>query len=301
MKKPAALPLIILLGILFGTNLVISRFGLGQFHPITFNSLRLILASICYIVLFSFSGRWTWPRQRSLWQKAGLWGAVALASSMSLFVSSLRFQSAGVTSLLIAAGPIFTVIAAHFFLSDERMTRNKLFGVLLAFAGAAIILITRQDGLSTMPTSEWRGYAMVMTANLIMAFGFIYGRLKLRHEDPVQVAGVRIFGAAASLFVFTLLFIGYDFSKVQLSGWLALLAAGTITTFFPFLIEVILVQRFGALAASQSAYVQPVVSMFLGWLFLGERITLLILLGMAITFVGLAFLNKNGNRTQSIE
>ncbi len=292
MKFSKALPLIITLGSLFGMNLVVSRFALGQFHPVTFNSLRLIIASTCYALLFTFSRKWTWPTDRALWLKAGLWGALALSSSMSLFVASLQFQSAGVTSLLIAAGPILTIVVAHYLLQDEKLTANRLTGVLLAFVGAGVILVTGQDGLSLAPTGEWRGYAMVMAANLIVAFGFVYGRIYVREYDSVQVAGVRVMGAAIALLLVTAIFLGYDFSQVRLSGWLALLFCGTITTFFPFLIEVMLVQRYGALAANQSAYSTPVVSMLLGWLFLGEKITALIILGTALIFLGLALLNK---------
>ena len=52
-----ALPSVALLGFLWGTNLVIMRVGVGQFDPMVFVGIRLLLSSLAFIVVYTFSGR----------------------------------------------------------------------------------------------------------------------------------------------------------------------------------------------------------------------------------------------------
>ncbi len=52
-----ALPYILLLGFFWGTSLVASRFGVGQFHPTIFAGLRMLLASLAYFLVYLVRGR----------------------------------------------------------------------------------------------------------------------------------------------------------------------------------------------------------------------------------------------------
>lgn len=291
MRDLKALPLILILGFLFGSNLVVARFGLGQFHPLTYNSIRLVIASLGYLLLFLFSRQWNWPRDIHTWLHGSIWGIFGLAVSMCSFVISLQYLSAGITALLIAASPIMTAVLAHFLLPGERLNPRTTLGVFLGFAGTGIILLTGENGLSQFSAADWRGYAWVLLGDMAVAGGYVYGRHFLRSGSAVGVAAVRMVSAALAVALVVSLFVGYDLSRVRLSGYMALAYSGVIATFFPFLIEVILVKKYGAVAANQSAYVQPVVAAVLGALFLDEKITIILVTGMIVIFMALKLLN----------
>ena len=114
-----ALPYVGLLGLLWGTNLVIMRVGVGQFDPMVFVGVRLLLASLAFVVVYTLSGNRLVPTNRKLWLYATFLGIVSTAIPMTAIVTSLTFQSSGVTALLITTAPAFITIAAHFFLPDE--------------------------------------------------------------------------------------------------------------------------------------------------------------------------------------
>ena len=59
-----ALPSIALLGFLWGTNLVIMRVGVGQFDPMVFVGIRLLLSSLAFVLVYTFSGRRLVPTDR---------------------------------------------------------------------------------------------------------------------------------------------------------------------------------------------------------------------------------------------
>ena len=54
---------------------------------------------------------------------------------------ALKFSLASNVSLLVSTAPILTAIAAHFFLKGERLHRNAIFGAIVAFAGAALVIL----------------------------------------------------------------------------------------------------------------------------------------------------------------
>ncbi|MGD8737376.1 MAG: EamA family transporter, partial [Anaerolineae bacterium] len=77
-SKP--LPYILLLGSLFGSSLVVSRFSLGEFDARAFVSLRLILASLAHLLLYLLSRSRSLPRDPSLWFRASVLGVFGTAA-----------------------------------------------------------------------------------------------------------------------------------------------------------------------------------------------------------------------------
>ena len=292
MQKFKALPYIVLLGFMFGSNMVAARFGLGQMQPNVFNSLRLVIVMICFILIYALSPNRSWPRDRGLWLHAGIWGVVGLAIPMACFISALKYQSSGVNSLLITLNTATTVILAHFFLPDEKINPRKLLGIAIAFAGASLILLRGETGLADLTEANWRGYALVAVGVIGTSVGYVYARRTLQNNDEFHVVSVRMVTAALALIPFTGLSVGFDLNAVRWSGLLALLFSGIVGTFLTFQVEFSIVKRFGASSASESAYVVPVVAASLGALFLGEQITWTIVIGMAIIFVGIALLTR---------
>ena len=112
---PQAFPYIILLGFLFGSTLVVSRFSVGQFQPSTYISLRLLLASLGHVTIYLVSRQRKWPTSRRLWRHAAVLGIFGTAIPMNAIVASLQYQSSGLTAVLITTSPAITV----FFNSDQ--------------------------------------------------------------------------------------------------------------------------------------------------------------------------------------
>ena len=116
----AAFPYIIVLGLFFGSTLIASRFAVGQFEPTSYVAIRLALATLAHMAIYLFSKR-KWPLDRQIWKHAAILGLLGTAIPMSSIVTSLRYQSSGLTAILLTVGPAITVVMAHFFLPDEKM------------------------------------------------------------------------------------------------------------------------------------------------------------------------------------
>jgi drug/metabolite transporter (DMT)-like permease len=116
--------------------LVVSRFSLGQFESTVFVSLRLLLASAAHLLLYLFSRSRRIPRDPVLWLNSSILGVLGTALVLVAVVSSLKYMSSGLASLLFILSPVLVAVLAHLFLKDEKLTWLKAVGVLVAFGGA---------------------------------------------------------------------------------------------------------------------------------------------------------------------
>ncbi len=292
-----AIPYVIFLGTLFGTTLIASRFSVGQFEPTTYISLRLVLASLGYLLLYLFSGqRRKWPTDRDLWRHAGLLGVFGTAIPMVFLVTSLKFQSSGMTSILITLGPAITVVMAHFVLVEEPLTKRKTTGVVIALGGALLLVLLGESGIPDVNQANPIGYLLVLTAMICGSATTVYARKYMTDLDAVQVASVRIFVATLAVMPLSLLLVGFDLSQVNQNGYLALGWASLTGTFLAMLIAFYNIKRFGATTAAMTAYVIPVVASIGGMLVLNEEITKGMLAGMALIVIGIAIINQKSRR-----
>lgn len=297
MNNRKAVLWVLLLGTFYGSTLVVSRFSVGQYDPRAYISLRLILAATAHSLVYAFSRGQQWPRDPSLWLRAGILGVLGTALPMTAIVSSLQYQSSGMTSLLLTLNPAVTVVLAHIFLADEPLTWRKMAGVLLAFSGAGLLLLRGETGLADLVQADWRGYAWVSMGIFGGAAATVYARRMLRFEAAIDVASIRMLVAAIVLIPVTGLTVGYDLSSVDMAGYISLVYAAIFGTFSGMLINFYIIKTYGATPASQVSYVIPVVATGLGAIFLDERITPVMLVGMVIIFAGITLLNWRRTRS----
>jgi drug/metabolite transporter (DMT)-like permease len=250
----------------------------------------MVLASIGHIVFFAMTRR-TWPTDVKLWKHASLLGVAGTAIPMTAIVTSLLYQSSGMTGVLLTAGPAITVLMAHFTLADERLTRRKSIGVFLALVGALFLTLRGETGLPGVQEANPLGYGLVLLAMVCASAMTIYARVFMRGLDSMQVASVRMFTAAVAIIPLSFIFVGFDLDQVNSQGYLALIYAGLVGTFGGFILAFYNIKRFGATASAMTLYVVPIVAGFGGVLVLSETVTSGMLLGTALIVFGVGLIN----------
>jgi len=295
--NPKATPLILLLGVMYGTTLTVSRFSLDQIASTTYVGLRFTLACLVFAVIYTLRiGKRHWPKGRRIWGHGFILGVVGTAMPMTGIVSSLNYLSSGLVSILITVGPAFTVLMAHFFLDDEPLTRRKSGGVLLALSGAVLLVVLGESGLPDIGPVNPIGYLLVLGGMLAGSVMTIYARKYMQGYDTFDVTGIRMFFGALVLIPFSLLVDGFDLSKMNYQGVLGLLYAAFVGSFFGMMLSLYNIQRFGATAAVMTTYVVPIVAGLIGVFFLGEQITWGMVGGILLVIGGVWMINSNGSQ-----
>ena len=288
-----ALPYVTLLGFFFGSTLVVSRFSVGQFQPTTYLGLRMLLASLGYVALFTMvPRRCKWPKDRRLWQHAALLGVVGTAIPMTAIVTSLLYQSSGVTAILLTCGPAVTVLLAHYVLPDERLTWRKGLGVVLALSGAFLLALRGESGLPDVSRGSPVGYLLVFLAIFCGSGMTIYTRRFMRDFNSIEVSSIRMFVATLAILPLSIILFGMDLQNVNSQGYIALLYATFVGTFGAFLLAFYNVKRFGATASAMVLLVTPIIAAIVGVVLLNETITAGMLAGTLLIVVGIALINQ---------
>ena len=211
--------LVVLLGFLYGSTIVVSRFSVGQYDPRTYISLRLLLAMGGHIAVYAMSANRRWPRDGGLWLRAGIFGVFGTAIPMTSIVSSLQYMSSGVSSLLLTLNPVVVVLLAQLFLCA---TRSSLGSSRRAWrwrwAGRACCCCAAKPGWRGWRRPTGAGYGWALLGVVGSAGASVYARRFLREGDAWDVGSIRMTVAALLLLPITYFTVGYDMSGGERHG-----------------------------------------------------------------------------------
>ncbi|MEM7032136.1 MAG: DMT family transporter, partial [Chloroflexota bacterium] len=251
-----AFPYIGLLSLFWGTNIVVSRFGIGEFDPYWFIAIRLSVAVFFFGLIFVIQ-RQPWPTDRQVWQYASLSGIIGVAIPISLFILSLQYQSSGITSIFVTTGPALMVIVAHFVLPDEKMTQNKAVGVILALSGSLFLVLRGENGLTDTGDASLLGFILITCALCSEVSNTMLVRLRMRDMDIKAVTGIRLLVGASITVVVAFIVSDFSLSDVTVAGYVSVFYSGVIGALAGQFLSFYITGRFGATAFSLTTYLIP--------------------------------------------
>ncbi len=184
--------------VLWAGNFIVVKSAVALLPPIGFTFLRFLLASITLLVLLRWrEGSFGLPR-RDVVPILAL-GGLGFGIYQMLWTTGLTTIAAGDSALIIAATPVLVALLAVVARSDV-LTPVKLAGVLISFAGVAIVIAS---GPGLLLGGSLAGEAITFAAaicwSIYLAFGAPYlGRISpLRATAWATVAGTVVLAPVA--------------------------------------------------------------------------------------------------------
>ncbi|TKI79350.1 DMT family transporter, partial [Bacillus wiedmannii] len=153
--------LLVSVALVWGANYTIGKYGVAYMSSIQFNSLRFLVASPV-LLLITFLMERSLRIERKDWLRLVAVGIVGTAMYQTMFMLSVKYTSATNASLLIAMSPIFTGILAVLH-KQERFSMKVQIGSIIAFIGAAFVLLTGHTGGATYEYA-WLGNVIGLVA-----------------------------------------------------------------------------------------------------------------------------------------
>ncbi|MEO7053371.1 MAG: DMT family transporter [Rhizomicrobium sp.] len=194
--------------------------------------------------------------------------------------------ASGSAAILNATTPIFTILVAHFFTRDEKITPAKSVGVLAAFLGVAVLI--GPAALAGLGQGDLLGDAACLLAAAVYSLGATYGR-RFKGIAPLKIATAQVTAATIILVpLAALVDRPWDLPMPSLGAWAALLAIALLSTSLAYLLFFRILAVAGATNLVLVTFLLPGSALILGALFLDEVVTLRALMGMALIGVGLA-------------
>ena len=157
--------LALLVSILWGANPVAIKLGLEDAPPIRLAWMRFLVGGAVIIAWASVTGRLRGFRiARAEWRPLLVLASLFTAQIASMNVGT-ALTSAAHSAVLLNLYAVHTVVLAHFMLPGDRLTRRKLAGVLIAYAGSVMLFARELGGGS--PTVI--GDVVMVVSGLILA------------------------------------------------------------------------------------------------------------------------------------
>lgn len=280
-----AMPAVFVL--IWSTGFIVARYGMPYAPPLKFLAVRYALSLVCFGLWVTLA-RVAWPKVRAQWGHLAVTGVLMQAGYLGgVWAAVHAGMGAGLVALLVGIQPVLTAVWLAF--NGGRISNRQWTGLLLGFAGL-VLVVSRKFGQGAEVNALTMGLAVM--ALLSITAGTLYQK---RFVAPCDVRSASAVQMAAALLV-TLPFavlesqgIEWNAYSVGAMAWsvLALSLGGSSLLYM-------LIQRGTATAVTSLLYLVPPCTAVMAWLLFSEPITLVTVLGIALTAVGVSLVVRGG-------
>ena len=275
---------LVLLAAIWGGSFFFAKVAVVEIPPLLLVFFRVAIAALILVTVLTATG--------GLMRLSGK--MIAAFFFMGLFNNVVPFTllfwaqthiPSGLASILNATTPLFTLLIAHFFTRDDKLTGGRLAGILCGFAGVVVMIgphLLDQLGSDLM--------AQLACIGAAMSYGVtaVFGR-RFRGLPPMLAAGGQL--TASSIMLAPVVAVLYQpwtmpLPSAPVLASVILLAA--MSTAFAYILFFRILGRNGATNISLVTLLVPVSAILLGALILGEALEPRDFAGFALIALGLA-------------
>lgn len=280
MNRLVGIVLVAISAAAFGTLAIFGRYAYADgMDTLTILFLRFSLAAVLMLALLAIR-REQLPQGSVLLRLIGM-GAIGYVGQTFVYLSALKYASAGLVALLLYLYPIFVTLLAALVL-HERLTRLK--GLALGLALVGMVLTVRPSG------GQITGILFAISGAVIYSIYIIVGTGVMKHVSAVQSSAV-IFAAAGTSAGVLMLVSGPHLPATG-QGWAAILAIVVIATLIPVATFLAGLERIGPTNAAMISTLEPVVTVLLAYGLLGETLTPVAMVGGGLILLAVLMLTQ---------
>ena len=265
----------------FASSVVLNKLLIAVLPPVTLAAARALLAVPFCLVAMRLMDR---PLPSGIADRV----SIAFASLGIIVIPYVAVAigqqtiASGVSGILYSVTPLVTLLLGWLFLRDEPLRWDRLLGVLIGIAGVvAVIGPSMLGGLGEHAVAE----LITLCGPTAYAAAMVLMR-RAKHIDPVALTGGAFVFAAIVLVPLAWWFERAPLDQLDLRSVGLLLAMAVFGTIAPAVLNTMLVQQVGATRAAIAMFLMPVIVVLAGWAFLGERLGLNALAGLALILAG---------------
>jgi drug/metabolite transporter (DMT)-like permease len=262
--------------------------------PLQMVGVRQIMAGLAYVIFFWFKGA-RLPKRHE-------WTPILFLSFLNFMVSNglatwgVKLTTAGVSSILGAIFPLWLAIILS-FREGGRIPVLAWFGISLGFTGVCIVFYENLQFL--FDSSFAIGVALGLLAALAWAFGTIYTKEHAIKFNPYHSIGWQMLISGITLnTIASATGQTIPLWEVKMYTWYAILFLVIVSSILAFLAYLYALQKLPTNLVSIYAYINPLVAVVSGNIFIGEPLTGLIIGGAMVTLLGVYIVNISLRRVK---
>ncbi len=269
--------------VFWGISYIWSSQVLIYYKPVTTVFFRLILSSFFLISLGLILKRLQRVRLKDIWK-------IVLLSFLQPYLffigetHGLYYTSSTITAVIVATIPLFSPIAAYYFIK-ERISVFNILGIIISILG--IILVLMNDSFELVVSTKGLLYL-----SLPVIASVFYSVMLVKMSDDYNVYTILTYQNTIGIVWFFITFMITDFADFKQVGFkvetiVPLLKLSLFASSLAFLFYIYGVRKVGVTKANAMANIIPVFTAVFAWLILKEPLSVVNVIGIAIVIVGL--------------
>ena len=283
----------ILLGGIWSASFLWIKIALDEIGPFTLVAFRVLFG-----LLFAGGAvvlqRKAWPRDWTGWFPFLLLGVTSVAIPFVLITWGELSIDSAVASILNATVPLFTIVIAHLFLQDDRITVQRVIGLFIGFIG--VIVLLSEDLLAGVHSSIL-GQGAVILASIFYAASSVYARRKTQSAPGlVRGAGPLVSATIVMWLMAPVVESPFTIPRLPLT-WIAVLWLGVLGSGLALILWYYLLHEIGPTRTGMVTYIFPLGGVVLGVIFLNEHLSWQLVVGALLIISSIMVVNWQSKRT----
>jgi drug/metabolite transporter (DMT)-like permease len=288
MKKQPPKPLLLftmlsLMVLIWTVNFIAGKIAFRHMPVMMLVATRLELAALVMGVIFFFTPRRTKLDRRDI-KTFILLGILGVLINQGGFSLGLKYTTVGHSAIIISIAPVLVMLLAGVS-GLESISRYKIIGMALCFIG--VIILASENGFGSFTSGTIKGD--LITGVSVTGYS-IYAVLAKRVVDRYDTVTMNFYNflvAAICLLPLAIYeWIHVDWGSVGWAGWTGLAYMAVLSSVVAYLIYYWALRHMDASRLAATTYIEPVLAMILGAIFLGEHFTGHVLTGGALVLTG---------------
>lgn len=281
---------LVLLGAIWGASYLFIKVGGAEIPPFTFVEVRTLVAALALVVVVGVMKE-PIPRGRRQWLPLIGMGLFNGVFPYTLITWGELHISSGVASILTATMALFTVLLAHFWTRDERLTPLKVLGIVVGFLGVVVLFLPE---LAYGLQIEVWGELAVVGAGASYAIATLLARKYLQGVSHAVASLGQLGTAAIWMMPLSLAFDNPLSLRPSVAALASLLILALLGTAFAYVLYYWLIEHTGATRTSLVTYLIPITGVAWGAVLLHEAIEWESIVGLLLIIAGVAFVSRQG-------
>ncbi len=279
---------ILFLAMLWGPSFLFIKVAVAEIPPLTTAALRVTFAALFLLSFIRIKGI-ELPKFGKAWRHFAVLGFFANALPFFLFCWGEQYIDSAIASILNGTTPVFTLLIAHFFTSDEKLSLPKLIGVIISFQG--LIALVWPSLMSGFNATAFGCFAVIL-ASLSYGVALVYARKNVRKMPKLVVPTAQLIMASIYLIPASLIMerpLAMAFPSYEAIG--SVMALAMLGTAIAFVVYYHILERVGVIHLSMVTYIVPLFGVILGVFVLNEGLTIYTYIGGFLILLGVMIVN----------
>ncbi len=265
---------------IWGLSFPITKLALKDVSPILFAFLRYLIASLLFLIIVFFISSPFYFKNKKIF----LLALTGVAMPVILQNIGLKYTSAYISGFLQSTGPIYIIILAYIFL-NEKITKNKIIGIILAFSGTYFIVSPKGGG-------NLFGNILILFSSICYSIGGIIAKDLLNNGyKPIQIIALSSF--LGTIFIFP--FVFFEDVLICYSAWKYIVFLAFFPTFLAYILWYYAMEKMEISRLTFFVYLIPIFSIIFSHILLREEIKILTIIAGFIVIIGIAIAQMHRN------